>query len=136
MVSAKSGQGYKGQASLSYNRVFLSEASGPEAVEYESTEIRTFQVIDAINAAYNINLGLDDIESINGVAYIADPTEEQNPIIELNYETNTPITLVPRAGSLVWVKSHAFQFIAMSTELSQAWPNNNLDGFNPPPPAA
>lgn len=137
VATARTGSGYSGQSTHSYNRVLLSEIPGPQVLEYEGTSVKTFDTIAAINALYSVNLGLDDIVSINGVQYIAAAsTPEENPDITLEYDVNTPVVVVARSSSLVWVGERSFQFTAKTKPLSEEWPNTNLDGMNPPAPAA
>lgn len=120
-ASAMTGSGYKGSKAFTYNRVPLSfmEANEPDLI-VETVVASAHGLIPFLNTTFGINLTVDDIEDTVIPAQAPD--------------VNTEITLVAKAGSLVFAGSQALTFTLPLVELGSVLTVSVLDGLYAPEP--
>ncbi len=121
VVSSVEGSGYRGDVSMTYNRVPLSFMNDNEPDLVIETEATTTQgLIEFLNTTFGILLTNADIVDA--------------PIPELEADVNTGVELSANAASLVWHGDVTLQLTATLITLASVLTVTTLDGLYPPLP--
>lgn len=119
VVTAAEGSGYRGDVTMTYNRVPLGFMNTNEPDLVIETEATTTQgLIEFLNTTFGILLTNEDIVDA--------------PIPELEPDVNTGVEVAANAASLVWHGKVTLQLTATLTQLSSVLTTTTLDGLYPP----
>lgn len=127
-VSSKEGSGYKGEKTLTYNRVPISDIPSVEnAGVAREIELHFYaDILTYINVHFGLNIKNTDV-TINGTSLT-----QSNPAITQDYDVIQNFTIAAVSGSPVWFGSAQLKFTKIKTDIASIWTLTSVNAVTAP----